>query len=75
MDRVVPPAVGLWMMRLDNTAHEALECGRRTLGLGREESAGVVVIHISTVRGGAVTTRCCSSSFCQQKKTDSRAKR
>lgn len=68
MDRVVPPAVGLWMMRLDNTAHEALECGCRTLGLGREESAGVVVIHISTVRDGAVHPSV-------SRKKDSRAKR
>lgn len=52
---VVPPAAGLWMMTLDHTSYEDLECGHRTWGLGREKFAGIVVIYISTLRGGTLS--------------------
>lgn len=46
---------GLVSGRLDSTELlEALECGDRMLGLGRERFAGVLVISISAVRGGTL---------------------
>lgn len=38
-----------------HSAHEALERGDGTLGLGRESSAGVVMLHVSAARGGSLS--------------------